>query len=98
MAWSAFNYRTVHGFGNAATLLSQGSEIDKLLRALIGVVMFSAAYMAEVIRGGLQAILKGQYEAADALGLSYWKKWAYHPPASAENHHSIDCKYLYWSV
>lgn len=55
--------------------LSQGSEIDKLLRALIGVVMFSAAYMAEVIRGGLQAIPKGQYEAADALGLSYWKKW-----------------------
>ncbi|EPG0609666.1 amino acid ABC transporter permease [Vibrio fluvialis] len=54
--------------------LSQGSETDKLLRALIGVVMFSAAYMAEVIRGGLQAIPKGQYEAADALGLSYWKK------------------------
>lgn len=56
--------------------LSEGSETDKLLRALIGVVMFSAAYMAEVIRGGLQAIPKGQYEAADALGLSYWKKWA----------------------
>ncbi|ENM3910710.1 amino acid ABC transporter permease [Vibrio cholerae] len=54
--------------------LSQGTDIDKLLRALIGVVMFSAAYMAEVIRGGLQAIPKGQYEAADALGLSYWKK------------------------
>ncbi|WP_261817391.1 amino acid ABC transporter permease [Vibrio gallicus] len=54
--------------------LSEGTETDKLLRALIGVVMFSAAYMAEVIRGGLQAIPKGQYEAADALGLSYWKK------------------------
>lgn len=54
--------------------LSHGSEMDKLLRALIGVVMFSAAYMAEVVRGGLQAIPKGQYEAADALGLSYWKK------------------------
>ncbi|MDG3088077.1 amino acid ABC transporter permease [Vibrio hannami] len=54
--------------------LSEGSETDKLLRALIGVVMFSAAYMAEVIRGGLQAISKGQYEAADALGLSYWQK------------------------
>ncbi|WP_087025520.1 amino acid ABC transporter permease [Thaumasiovibrio subtropicus] len=50
------------------------AETDKLLRALIGVVMFSAAYMAEVIRGGLQAIPKGQYEAADALGLTYWKK------------------------
>ncbi len=53
---------------------SEGVETDKLIRALIGVVMFSAAYMAEVIRGGLQAIPKGQYEAADALGLTYWKK------------------------
>ncbi|MCV5333159.1 ABC transporter permease subunit, partial [Escherichia coli] len=51
--------------------LAEGSETDKLIRALIGVVMFSAAYMAEVVRGGLQAIPKGQYEAADALGLSY---------------------------
>jgi general L-amino acid transport system permease protein len=54
--------------------LSEGTETDKLIRALVGVVLFSAAYMAEVIRGGLQAIPKGQYEAADALGLSYWKK------------------------
>ncbi len=48
--------------------------IDKLLRALVGVALFSAAYLAEVIRGGLQAIPRGQYEAADALGLSYWEK------------------------
>nr|WP_086938638.1 amino acid ABC transporter permease [Thaumasiovibrio occultus] len=54
--------------------LSTEMELNKLLRALIGVVLFSAAYMAEVVRGGLQAIPKGQYEAADALGLSYWKK------------------------
>ncbi len=54
--------------------MSGESETDKLVRALIGVVMFSSAYMAEVVRGGLQAIPKGQYEAADALGLSYWKK------------------------
>ena len=53
---------------------ADGGETDKLIRALIGVVLFSAAYMAEVIRGGLQAIPAGQYEAADALGLSYWKK------------------------
>ena len=46
---------------------------DQLLRALIGVALFSAAYMAEVVRGGLQAIPKGQYEAADALGLSFWR-------------------------
>jgi len=48
-------------------------SIDVLLRALIGVAVFSAAYMAEVIRGGLQAIPKGQYEGAMALGLGYWK-------------------------
>lgn len=46
---------------------------DKLVRALIGVTLFSSAYMAEVVRGGLQAIPKGQYEAAASLGLSYWK-------------------------
>jgi len=48
--------------------------VDKLLRALIGVSLFSAAYLAEVIRGGLQAIPRGQYEAADALGFGYWQK------------------------
>jgi general L-amino acid transport system permease protein len=45
--------------------------IDALLRALVGVALFSAAYMAEVVRGGLQAIPRGQYEAAMALGLGY---------------------------
>lgn len=51
----------------------EGLTIDKLLRALIGVMLFQAAYLAEVIRGGLQAIPRGQYEGAQALGLSYWK-------------------------
>jgi general L-amino acid transport system permease protein len=46
---------------------------DKLLRALVGVALFSSAYMAEVVRAGLQAMPKGQYEAAHALGLSYWQ-------------------------
>ena len=46
---------------------------DKLLRALIGVALFAAAYMAEVVRAGLQAIPRGQYEGAEALGLSYWR-------------------------
>ena len=46
---------------------------DKLVRALVGVALFSAAYMAEVVRGGLESIPKGQYEAAHALGLSYWQ-------------------------
>ena len=44
-----------------------------LLRAMIGITLFQSAYMAEVVRGGLAAIPKGQYEAAQALGLSYWK-------------------------
>jgi general L-amino acid transport system permease protein len=46
---------------------------DKLMRALVGVALFSSAYMAEVVRAGLQAMPKGQYEAAHALGLSYWQ-------------------------
>ena len=54
--------------------LPPGVTFDKLLRALIGVALFSSAYMAEVVRGGLQAIPKGQYEGADSLGLGYWQK------------------------
>jgi general L-amino acid transport system permease protein len=49
---------------------------DKLLRALIGVALFASAYMAEVVRGGLAAVPRGQYEAAQALGLSYWRMLA----------------------
>ena len=54
--------------------LPDGVSFDKLLRALIGVMMFQGAYMAETIRGGLQAVPRGQFEAADALGLSYPQK------------------------
>jgi general L-amino acid transport system permease protein len=50
-----------------------GWSVEKLTRALIGVTIFSGAYLAEVIRGGLQAIPKGQYEAAKAMGLGYWQ-------------------------
>lgn len=53
--------------------LPEGITFDRLLRVLIGVTLFSAAYMAEVVRGGLQAIPKGQYEGAKALGLGYWQ-------------------------
>ena len=51
-----------------------GLNPDKLLRAQVAIILFAAVYLAEVIRGGLQALPRGQYEAADALGLSYWKK------------------------
>ena len=54
--------------------LPDGWTFDKLLRALVGVSIFSSAYMAEVIRGGLQSIPKGQFEGADSLGLSYAQK------------------------
>ena len=54
-------------------ILPQGVEVDKLLRALIGLALVIAAYMAEVVRGGLQAIPPGQYEGAQALGLGYWR-------------------------
>ena len=53
--------------------LPEGLSFDKLLRALIGVILFQSAYIAEVVRGGLQAIPKGQYEAAGAMGLGYWR-------------------------
>ena len=53
--------------------LPPGTTFDLLLRVLIMVILFSAAYIAEVVRGGLQAIPKGQQEAADAMGLKYWQ-------------------------
>jgi len=53
--------------------MPQGMTIDVLVRVVVGITLFAAAYMAEIIRGGLQALPKGQLEAADTLGLSYWQ-------------------------
>ncbi|MBS0243141.1 MAG: amino acid ABC transporter permease, partial [Proteobacteria bacterium] len=53
-------------------ILPSGTGIDRLARAVIGLALVVAAYMAEAVRGGLQAIPKGQSEAANALGLGYW--------------------------
>jgi general L-amino acid transport system permease protein len=53
--------------------LPPGSNFDLVLRVIIMVTLFASAYIAEVVRGGLAALPKGQYEAADALGLDYWK-------------------------
>jgi general L-amino acid transport system permease protein len=50
----------------------QGFSVDKLVRAQIAFIMVTSAYVAEVIRGGLQAIPRGQHEAAASLGLSFW--------------------------
>ncbi len=61
---------------------------DKLLRALIGVALFAAAYMAEVVRAGLQAIPRGQYEGAQALGLELLEDdGSDHPAAGVADHH-----------
>ncbi|WP_245190810.1 amino acid ABC transporter permease [Jannaschia formosa] len=53
--------------------LPAGTEVNQLVRAIVAVCLFAAAYMAEIIRGGLQAIPSGQYEAATSLGLGYWQ-------------------------
>jgi general L-amino acid transport system permease protein len=53
--------------------MPQGGTIDVLLRVLIGMTLFAAAYLAEVVRGGLQSLPKGQVEAAQAIGLTYWQ-------------------------
>ena len=53
--------------------LPDGTYVDKLIRVLIAITLFEAAYMAEVVRGGLQALPKGQYEAAKSLGMGYWR-------------------------
>jgi general L-amino acid transport system permease protein len=53
--------------------MGEGVTVDRLLRPLVGVAIFASAYMAEVVRGGLQAMPKGQYEGAMSLGLGYWQ-------------------------
>ena len=53
--------------------LPPGVEPDRFLRPLVGIALFSAAYMAEEVRGGLQSLPRGQYEGAMALGLDYWR-------------------------
>ena len=53
--------------------LPPGSTFDLLMRVLIMVTLFQSAYIAEIVRGGLQGLSQGQYEAADSLGLNYWK-------------------------
>src|SRR5690606_21239808 len=53
--------------------LPEQMSLDELMRAMLLVISFEAAYIAEVVRGGLQAIPRGQYEAAAAMGLGYWR-------------------------
>lgn len=57
--------------------LPEGFTLNKLVQVIVAVCLFSACYMAEIVRGGLQAIPKGQYEAAQAMGLGYWQMMAF---------------------
>jgi general L-amino acid transport system permease protein len=54
-------------------LLPEGLTINKILRAQVAIIMFTAAYIAEVVRGGLQGMSRGQYEAAESIGLNYYQ-------------------------
>ncbi len=56
-----------------ALFLPEQLRIDNLIRAQVAIILFVGAYLAEAVRGGLQAVPKGQYEAAEALGLPYWR-------------------------
>lgn len=53
--------------------LPSGTNLDKLIRVIIAITLFESAYIAEVVRGGLQAIPRGQYDAANSIGMGYWK-------------------------
>ena len=78
--------------------LPEGFSIDKLLRAQIAIIMFAAAYIAETVRGGLQAIPKGQYEGADSLGLNYWQQMRKIILAGAEDRDPAAGEHLHRAV
>lgn len=79
--------------------LPEGLSIDKLLRAQIAIIMFAAAYIAETVRGGLQAIPRGQYEGADSLGLSYWQRNSQgHPSSGPGGRHGTAGQYFHFPV
>ena len=59
-----------------ALFLPEGMRIDQLLRAQVAIILVVAAYLAEAVRGGMEAVPRGQYEAAEALGLPYWRSMA----------------------
>ena len=71
--WQAVTEEAIIELGVEFYSMAEGTSIDKLIRALVGVILFQSAYVAEVVRGGLQALPKGQYEAAESLALGYWK-------------------------
>jgi hypothetical protein len=99
LARRAADHRAVHVVGDAAAVPAGGVTFDKLLRALIGVALFSSAYMAEVVRGGLQASPRGSMRRHGA-GLTFWqgRMMADHPAAGAEAGHSGHRQHLHRPV
>ncbi len=67
------DYRIVYVFGHAAFVYGRRHQYRQTICALVGVILFQSAYVAGVVPGGLQALPKGQYEAAESLALGYWK-------------------------
>jgi hypothetical protein len=63
----------VHVVGGFPLFLPEGVTVNAILRAQVAIIMFTAAYIAEVVRGGLAGMAKGQYEAAESLGLNYYQ-------------------------
>jgi general L-amino acid transport system permease protein len=63
----------LHVVGGVPLFLPEGVTVNKILRAQVAIILFTAAYIAEVVRGGLQGMARGQYEAAESLGLNYYQ-------------------------
>ena len=79
--------------------LPADTNVDKLMRCIIGITLFEAAYMAEVVRGGLQALPKGQYDAAKSLGMGLLaNERTSYITSSIKNCNSRNSKYFYCTI
>ena len=72
ISFGALNYRAVYGTTMFPLFMPDGFVLNKLVQVIIAVCLFNACYMAEIVRGGLQSIPKGQAEGAHTIGLGYW--------------------------
>ena len=70
--------------------------VDKLVRVIVAIILFEATYVAEVIRGGLQALPRGQYDLAKSLGMTYWRMQIFVIlPSSFKTSYTRNCKYFF---
>ena len=75
--------------------LPSDAFVDKLIRVIAAIILFEAAYVAEVIRGGLQALPRGQYDAAKSLGMGYWRMQIFVITTSFKISNTWNCKYIF---